>query len=442
MPLSQTEKDTFDQMEERELRPVGSHWRPWTDAIELLWSKRRRILAWVALGIVLSSFIAWKMPKYESTTQLMPPDSGSSALGAAFALPALTKSPGLASLASIAGDMAGMKSTGALFAKILTSRTLLDRVIERFDLRKVYGMKRMEDVRQKLLLRTLIDEDKKSGVISISVKDHDPQRAAGLAAAFTEELNHMVQSTATSAAHRERVFLDQRLSEEKQILNDAQQQFSQFSSKNMMFDVPEQTKISVEAASRLQGELIANRAQLESLEAIYTPENYRVKSMRAHVSELERELAKLNTGKASASGSSDPTSPYPSVKNLPVLGVQWANLFRETKIHETVYELLTQQYELASIQEAKDMPPVKVLDPPSLPDARSPSPVLIVLCGICISAFLACVGILLGDRLSRWTLNDPRRILLSRFYSGTWGNVISVWTGHLDRNRDRGFRQS
>jgi capsule polysaccharide export protein KpsE/RkpR len=416
VPLSQTEKDTFDQMEERELQPVGARWRPWTDAIELLWSKRRRIGAWVIVGVLLSSFVAWKMPKYESVTQLMPPDSGSSALGAAFALPALTKSPGLASLASIAGDMAGLKSSGALFAKILTSRTLLDRLIERFDLRSVYGMKRNEDVRQKLLLRVTIEEDKKSGVIMISVKDHDPQRAAALAAAFTEELNHMMQTVATSSARRERVFLEQRLDEEKKTLADSQQQFSQFASKNMALDIPEQTKITVEAASRLQGELIANRAQLESLEAIYTPENYRVKSMRAHVNELERELSKLNTGKASV-GTADPTSPYPSVKTLPVLGVQWSNLFRETKIHETVYELLTQQYELARIQEAKEMPAVKVLDPPSLPDTRVPSPFMIVFAGVVISAFLAMLGILLQYYLATWNSKDPRRLLLSRMYS-------------------------
>ena len=420
---------------------MARYWRPWIDGLELLWFRRRKIGAWVLLGVVLSSFVAWKYPKYQSVTQLMPPESGSSALNAAFAIPALSKSPGLAGLAGLAGDMLGFKSTGALFIKVLQSRTIQDTIINRYNLRQVYGMEKMDALREKLQKRTIFDEDKKSGVILIGVEDHDPQRAMNIAAGYVEELNKLLQKVATSSARRERIFLEQRLEEEKTTLAEAQQQFSQFASKNMTLDVPEQTKITVEAASRLQGELIANRAQLESMEQIYTPENYRVKSARAHVAELERELSRLNTGTASSS-TTDPTNPYPSVKRLPVLGVQWANLYRDTKIHETVFELLTQQLELARIQEAKEIPAVKVLDPPSTPERRNPSPVLIVLAGIGISGFLACIGILLQDRWARWNANDPRRMLLAKVYSGTFESIRSIWPGRTrkSRDRDQGFR--
>lgn len=440
MPLSDTTRTTFEpEVEERESSAAEFRGNVWIYSAELLWSKRRRIGAWVLVGLVLSLGIAWKYPKYESVAQLMPPDNGSSALSAAFAIPAFSKSPGLAGLSGLAGDMMGLKSTGALFAKIIQSRTIEDELIRQFKLREIYGTGGMAATREKLLKRTSVDEDKKSGVISIAVRDHDPQRAMALTAAYIEELNKMVQTVATSAARRERVFLEQRLVDEKKTLDDAQQQFSQFASKNMALDIPEQTKVTVEAASRLQGELIANRAQLESLEQIYAPENYRVKSLRANVAELERELAKLNTGKT-VSSSSDPTSPYPSVRNLPVLGVQWSNLYRETKIHETVYELLTQQYELARIQEAKEMPAVKVLDSPSVPETRIPSPFLIVLAGIIMSALLACAGILLGDRLAIWSANDPRGALLSRVYSGTRESLGSILPGRRRGRQDSDFR--
>ena len=58
------------------------------------------------------------------------------------------------------------------------------------------------------------------------------------------------------------------------------------------------------------------------------------------------------------------------MKNLPLLGVKWADLYRQTKIRETVVELLTQQYEMARIQEAKEIPSVKVLDPASIPEKK------------------------------------------------------------------------
>ena len=50
--------------------------------------------------------------------------------------------------------------------------------------------------------------------------------------------------------------------------------------------------------------------------------------------------------------------------------MKWADLYRQTKIRETVVELLTQQYEMARIQEAKEIPSVKVLDPASTPERR------------------------------------------------------------------------
>ncbi|HZE24209.1 MAG TPA: hypothetical protein VE054_09460 [Blattabacteriaceae bacterium] len=355
----------------------------------------------------MSLFVAWRYPKYESTAQIMPPDSGGS--GLASLVPALSKSPGLIGMAS---DMMGMKSTSAIFARVLESRTVQDHLIDRFDLRKVYGKEYWEDARQKLSKRTSIAEDKKSGVIAISVQDHDAALATELANAYVDELGSVMAKVSTSAARRERIFIEGRLADENSNLQDAERQFSQFASANMALDVPEQTKVTVEAAARLQGELIAAKAQLEGLKQTYTEENIRVKSVQAHVSELERDLAKLNSGRAG--NVQDPTSPYPSVKNLPILGVKWADLYRQTKIRETVVELLTQQYEMARIQEAKEIPSVKVLDPASIPERREPSWKLIIVLGTLLSALLACLGYFIKNWWDRWDQDDPRRILISQ----------------------------
>ncbi len=216
----------------------------------------------------------------------------------------------------------------------------------------------------------------------------------------------------TSAARRERIFIEQRLTDENNTLQEAERQFSQFASTNMALDVPEQTKVEVEAAARLQGELIASKAQLEGLKQTYTEENIRVKSVQAHVNELQRALAKINSGRGS--NVQDPTSPYPSVRNLPILGVKWADLYRQTKIRETVVELLTQQYEMARIQEAKEIPSVKVLDPASTPERREPSWKLVIALGTLLSALLACLGYFIKNWWDRWDQDDPRRILISQ----------------------------
>lgn len=426
MPLSEAEREVLRSESNGSALPQPSpKWLGWTDAVYQLWLQRRRIARWAALAFLLSAPVAWHYPKYESTAQIMPPDSAGSSL-ASIVPAAISKSPGLMGLA---GDLMGVKSNGAVFAKVLQSRTVADDLIKRFHLREKYHLSRWEDARTKLFSRTLIVEDKKSGVITISFQDHDADLATSITDAYVEELGSVLANVSTSAAKRERIFIEQRLADENKNLQDAEQQFSQFASTNMALDVPEQTKVTVEAAARLQGELIAAKAQLEGLKQTYTEENIRVKSAQAHVNELERALTKINSGRAA--GIQDPTSPYPSVKSLPLLGVKWADLYRNTKIRETVVELLTQQFEMARIQEAKEIPSVRVLDPASKPESRRPSWLVILLGGTMVGALLACMGYFLKNWWERWDQDDPRRMLIVQVFGG--GRRMNSLRGMLQR---------
>lgn len=420
MPLSEADREILARESGSAQMPKPVQWRSWTEVVFRLWLQRGRIARWIALGFLLSLFVGWRYPKYDSTVQIMPPDGGSSG-GLAALIPALAKSPGLAGLA---GDLTGAKTSGAVFGKVLESRSVQDDLIKRFELQKHYGTKYMEDTRLKLGKRTDIVEDKKSGVISITVHDHDPKLAMDMANAYVEELSTVTARVSTSAAKQERIFIEQRLAEETKSMQDAEQQFSQFASANMALDVPEQMKATVEAAGRLQGELIAARAQMESLKQTYTDENIRVKSAQAHINELERELTRINSGQQTQ-GTQDTSNPYPSVKSLPLLGVKWTNLYRNTKIRETVVELLTQQYEMARIQEAKEATTVKLLDSASVPERKRPSALLITLGGTVLFGILACVGYLLKDWWDRWDHDDPRRILIAQIFGGGPGKSFS-----------------
>jgi capsule polysaccharide export protein KpsE/RkpR len=389
----------------------------WTETFYSLWLQRSRIALWILVGFLISLFIGLKYPKYESTVQIMPPDGGPSGLAAL--LPALTKSPGLAGL----GDLMGAKTSGAVLMKVLQSRRVCRELIKQNNLYAEWGLKYEEDTCQKLAKRTDIEDDKKSGVIALTVKEHKKELAQKLAQDYVKDLNIVMASVANTAAGNEREFIEKRLADEKGKLEEAEKQFSQFASTNMALDVPEQTKVTVEAAARLQGELIATRAQLEALKQTYTPENIRVKSAQAHVDELERELAKINSGRSSVMPQ-DSSNPYPSVKALPLLGVKWADLYRETKIRETVVELLTQQYEMARIQEAKDTPTAKILDEASYPEHRRPNAVVIVLAGTFMFTLLACTGYFLKDWWDRWDHDDPRRILIAHVIQSGPGRLI------------------
>src|SRR5882757_11267879 len=198
--------------------------------LRLLWNERRFLNRAAAAGLLLGTLFAFLLPKkFESTTQLMPPDSQSSS-GMAM-LAALSAKTGNG-LGAVAGDLLGMKSSGALFIGILRSRTVEDRLIEKFDLKKVYWARLEENARRKLEENTSISEDRKSGIMNITVTDGDPKRAAAMAQAYVDELDRLVAQLSTSSARREREFLEERLKAVQLDLENAEKDFSQFASKN------------------------------------------------------------------------------------------------------------------------------------------------------------------------------------------------------------------
>ena len=386
--------------------------------LRMLWEQRRFLLRWAVIGLVVSLVIALLIPsRYEATTQLMPPDNQSGGGAAAF-LAAASGRGGSGSgsgLAGLAGDLLGTRNSGALFVGILSSRTVQDRLIEEFDLRREYWDSKMEDARADLAKHTGVTEDRKSGIISVSVWDHNPQKAAAMAGAYVKELDRLVAQVSTSAARRERIFLEDRLHAVKQDLDTSAMKFSEFASKNTAIDIPAQGKAMVEAAATLQGQLIFAESELQGLEAIYTDQNVRVRALRARVSELRTQLGKMggDSGAAGALTAKSDPSLYPSIRQLPVLGVTYADLYRRTKIQETVFELLTQQYELAKVQEAKEIPSVKVLDPAVVPTKKSFPPVgTFTAVGTALFLLGACVWIFANRSYAAIDSQDPRKQLV------------------------------
>jgi uncharacterized protein involved in exopolysaccharide biosynthesis len=377
-------------------------------SVRLLW-ERRHMLFRVALYALLAStaLVFLITPRYESTARLMPPDNQSSS-GLAIAAAAMSGTAGASGLGGIASDLLGLKSTSDIFVGILGSRTVQDKLIQEFDLKKLYGARSMEDARRALAANTSISVDRKSQITSIIVTDRNPRRAAAMGQAYVEELNRLVAELSTSSARRERIFLEGRLLGVSQDLEAAEKEFSQFASKNAAIDVKEQGKAMVEAAAMLQGQLIAAQSQYEGLRNIYTDDNSRVRSTKARIDELQRQLEKLGgKDESSINASSQPgDSMYPSIRKLPLLGVTYADLYRRTKIQEAVLETLTKQYELAKVQEAKEIPTVKVLDTANTPDKKSFPPRLLFIFLGTTFAFMTAACWVFGK--TAWDGTDPK----------------------------------
>jgi len=383
-------------------------------SLRLLWNERRFLVRCVLAGLVVATLTAFLIPKhFESTAQLMPPDSQSS--GGLALLAGLSGQGGLGGLGMLAGDLLEMKSTGALFVGVLRSRTVEDRIVDKFDLKKVYGTSLRIKAREKLEGRTAISEDHKSGIITMTVMDHDPVRAAAIASAYVEELNVLIEHLSTSSARRERLFLEERLIAVKKDLETAETDFSQFASNKGAIDITVQGKAMVEAAAELEGELIAAESEVQGLKQIYSDNNVRVRSMQARINELRQQLRRLGGKAGGTPESGDDVSAdeaYPTLRQLPILGVPYADKLRRLKIQEAVFETLTKQYELAKVQEAKEVPSIKVLDAPVVPEHKSFPPRLVIMILGMLCATIGGMGWVLAQ--ARWReidTQDPGKIL-------------------------------
>lgn len=132
--------------------------------------------------------------------------------------------------------------------------------------------------------------------------------------------------------------------------------------------------------------MTAAESELRGLETIYSDDNVRVRALRARTEELRRQLRKLSGGSSESAGELNSGELYPSVRKLPLLAAAYSNLYRRTKVQETVFEILTRQYEAARVQEAKEIPTVKVLDAADVPEKKSyPPRLLIVMLGLLVS---------------------------------------------------------
>jgi capsule polysaccharide export protein KpsE/RkpR len=428
--------------------------RKFVEDIRLLWSHRRLLRRVTLSALATTILLAFVIPKrYEATTQLMPPESVS---GGALAMlgtigargsesSGTGGSIGGAALGGVASELLSLKNTGSLFVAILYSRTISDRLIEQFQLASVYHTKLIEDTRIALWEHIDISEDRKSGVIGITVTDKDPRRASGMAEAYVTELNRLVAEVSTSSARRERIFLEDRLRTVKATLDMATARFSEFSSSNTAIDVPAQGKAMVEAAARIQGELIFEESELRGLEQIYAPGNVRLRAHRARVAELKQQLQKL-AGSDSPSEVKNDHSAYPSIRKLPLLGATYFDLYRESRLQETLYQLLTQEYELAKVEEAKQIPTVTVLDAAVVPTKKSyPPRRQIVVSGTLLTLAVTVVWIYLRRWWSGIVPDDPGRELAEEMgasfiagtrYFGPLGSALR-WTVARVKRRQR-----
>jgi len=349
-----------------------------------LYRNKWRVLI-VSLIVTVGFYgISFLMPTYyESRTTILPAAKSGSALNLNALQPVL--------------PLLGIPQTNdqsELFLQILRSRTVRERILQRFHLKERWGISSTEKALKRLAAQTSMTNTRE-GMIILAFECRDPELAAKVARAYVQELDRVNQEKNTSQAHFARLYIESQLKTTEKELQEASQRLADFRLKHKAVDLPEQLKAAIEQAAQLKGQIIAKEVRLGVLQKTMKPDNPRIRELRTEIAELNRQYELLQFG-----GDQPLTARrefYITFREAPEVGLKLAELTREVKIKEAVYELLNQQFYQAKIEEAKNTPTVQVLDEAQVPERRSrPRRLLFALTGLLVG-LVGSIGRVLWD---------------------------------------------
>jgi uncharacterized protein involved in exopolysaccharide biosynthesis len=319
----------------------------------------------------------------------------------------------LGGLAGLAGGAAGIKSPNDLHIGMLKSRTVADKMIARFNLKQKFEAKTMEATRAALAGATVIAAGK-DGFISIEYSDKDPKFAASVANAYVEELDKLNNTLAVTEASRKRLFFETQLKMTRDNLAAAEVGFKQTQERTGLIQPEAQGQAIIMAASNLRAQVTAAEVKLQSMGSFATPQNPDYQKLKQNLTSLRTQLAKAERN--GVQGRGDIMVP---TGKLPETGLEYIRKMRDLKYQETLFELLSKQFEIAKIDEAKEAALIQVVDKALVPEKKSkPKRSLIVILATLMAFF---IGVLLAfvreasERASHDPASAERMNLLRRY---------------------------
>jgi tyrosine-protein kinase Etk/Wzc len=370
------------------------------EVLIVLAKHKKKIFLLPVVAAVVAVAISFALPNvYRSTVKLLPPQQSQS--GAAALLSQLGGLGG-----AVAGG-AGLKTPNDLYVGMLRSRTIGDRLVAKYNLKKVYDTDSLEKARKELGENTNIVSGK-DGFITIDVDDEDQKRVAQLANSYVDELANLNKVLAVTEAAKRRLFFQQQLEVAKDNLAKAEMTLKSTLDTRGVISVDTESRAIVETMARLRAQVSAKEIELSSKEAFVTTSNPEYRRTQQELVSLRAELSKLANGRPEMAENS--SGKEAGLENIRVL--------RELKYNQMLYELLAKQYEAARLDEAKDPSIVQVLDTAVEPEKKfKPRRVLIAL--------LTAAGALLLVIAWVFVVEMKERVLRSADEAESWRRFVS-----------------
>jgi capsule polysaccharide export protein KpsE/RkpR len=361
--------------------------------LSLLRHKRFIVGGTFGVAIMTLSVCFIVSPIYTGLTTVLPPQQ--SASSASFPSQLLSQVGGAASM--LLGS-ALPTTSGDLFVGLLEDNSILDPVIDRFDLMSYYDIDTRVETRKMITDNVLkAEKDSKSGIVSISVDDKDPQRAADMANMFADELKKVVEGFTVSEASIRRIFFDRELQKAHEELSKAEEDMQAFQEKTGTLKIEEQAAAVLQGVALLKANIVSKEVQLQVMRTYATPSNPDLKKFEEELRALQEQLKKQEQKQELFSANA-----LMPLGQIPSLGVEYVRKQRDCKYREAVYQIVAQQYQTARLDEAREALVVQVIQKATPPDKKTkPRAALVTALSVVLGAGFFTIAALFIEVLTR-----------------------------------------
>ena len=183
----------------------------------------------------------------------------------------------------------------------------------------------------------------RGNLIEIVIKDRDADRALNIARQYVAVMRARLAELSRQSTSNKRKILDERFTEARIRLSNAERAVSAFRRANQLVMPEEQLNIAVQQLAGLQGQLKAKQVQLQTALQFNTPQSFAVRALQAEYQALQ---AQVRTAEQQARGSGGMTA-----AGIAPAALQFENLNRELKFSQALYDSYTRYLEGAAIED-------------------------------------------------------------------------------------------
>ena len=365
------------------------------DILMVIAREKNMILRATVAAAVLSAAIAMLLPGvYIAKAVILPPQDDRSGLSsmAMGALAEISSGRGGGGL----GAALGLENPSDVYIGILKSRSVADALIQRFNLKEQYGVDTLVAAREVLAKQVSITSDIE-GLISIVFEDEDAKRSADIANAYVEELEKLTRRIAITEAAQRRLFIERQIKQTQEKLAQAENSLKVTQERTGVIDLDNQGKAIIEAVASLRAQAAAKEVQIAGMQSFATASNPDLVRVRQELAGLNSQIGRLEHDSVNGNGDI-----MVATGRMPEAGLEFLRKMRDMKYQQAVYEMLTKQYEIARVDEARNSVVIQVVDPAIVLDEESgPRRSLIVLLATVTTLILVVMWVLVRGSLVR-----------------------------------------